>query len=312
MLRLAAVASLTVVLVGFLLAVPGFGRPSNLANIVEQSAVLALLGFGMTLVMIAGGADVVRGGIDLSLAANLGLCDAIYTASGIGGASDIAAAGLTLLAGLAVGSVNALATIGFGVLPLLATLATMNVCAGLELVITQNTVLSSSSPLLAFISGFAALGLSATDWILFGATAFLVVLFHLTPIGLHFRAVGSHERAARAAGLRVGATRSAAYAAAGLLAALGAIVQGARLSGRSPGSGDLLLPVVLIALLGVVFSRRLQPTIGGTLAATLFIGCLANVFQLVNISSDWVNGTEGVLILSVVALRALAGRKTRR
>jgi ribose transport system permease protein len=66
--------------------------------------------------------------------------------------------------------------------------------------------------------------------------------------------------------------------------------------------------VVLTSLLGVVFSRRLQPTIGGTLAAVLFIGCLVNGFQLVNVSSYWVNGIEGVLILSVVALRSLLQR----
>ena len=63
---------------------------------------------------------------------------------------------------------------------------------------------------------------------------------------------------------------------------------------------DILLSVVVATLIGVVFSRRLVPTIGGTLLAVLFIGLLANGFQLVNISSYWVNGVEGALILFVV------------
>jgi ribose transport system permease protein len=33
----------------------------------------------------------------------------------------------------------------------------------------------------------------------------------------------------------------------------------------------------------------------------LFIGFLINGFQLINISSYWVNGVEGMLILMVVA-----------
>ncbi len=309
--RLASIAAFILALGAFAIMAPGFATTVNLANVVEQSTVLALLAFGMTIVVIAGGPDVIRGGIDLSLAANLGLCDAVYATVSNAGHGDVLAAGLALGAGAAVGLVNAVAVTGFGVLPLLATLATMNVCAGAELVITQNTVLGTSSPLLGFISGAAALGLSATDWILVAATALLLFVMHATPIGLRLRAVGGHERAARAAGLPVRMLGAGAYVAAGLLAGLAAIVQAARLSGSSPGSGDILLSVVLTSLLGVVLSRRLQPTIGGTLAAVLFIGCLNNGFQLVNVSSYWVNGIEGTLILSVVALRSLTQRSAR-
>ncbi len=310
--RGAALSMLVLAVVAFAVAAPGFASATNLANVVEQSTVLALLAFGMTIVVIAGGPDVVRGGIDLSLAANLGLCDAVYASLSNAGAGDILASGLALATGGLVGAVNALAVIGFGVLPLLATLATMNVCAGAELVITQNTVLTSTSPFLGFITGATALGLSITDWTLVAITALLLFVMHATPVGLRMRAVGGHPRAARAAGLRVRATGAGAYVAAGLLAGLAAIVQAARLSGSSPGSGDILLSVVLTSLLGVVFSRRLQPSIGGTLAAVLFIGCLVNGFQLLNVSSYWVNGIEGTLILSVVALRSTVGRSRRR
>jgi ribose transport system permease protein len=61
-------------------------------------------------------------------------------------------------------------------------------------------------------------------------------------------------------------------------------------------------------LLGVVFSRRLVPTIPGTLLAVLFIGVISNGFQLDNVSSYWVNGVEGALILFVVATTALVRR----
>ncbi len=311
-LRVASIAILALAVAAFALAAPGFATAVNLANVVEQSTVLALLAFGMTVVIIAGGPDVVRGGIDLSLAANLGLCDAVYAAAANAGCGDVLAAALALGTGGLVGLVNAVAVTGFGVLPLLATLATMNVCAGAELVITQNTVLTTTSPLLGFISGATLLGLSMTDWILAGATAVLLFVMHATPLGLRLRAVGGHERAARAAGLPVRLLGFGAYVAAGLLVGVAAIVQAARLSGSSPGSGDILLSVVLTSLLGVVFSRRLQPTIGGTLAAVLFIGCLVNGFQLLNVSSYWVNGIEGALILSVVTLRSAAQRSGRR
>ncbi len=307
-LRLASTAALLAILAVLALAAPGFAAAGNLANVVEQSAVLALLSFGMTLVSGGGGGDVIRGGIDLSLGANLGLCVAVYAVAGAAGYADTASVVLTLAAGAATGLVNALAVIGLGVLPLLATLAVMTICGGLELVATQNTVISSSSPLLASISGASLLGLSATSWAFIASSAVLIVLVHHTPWGLRLQAVGGHPQAARAAGLSVPLYRATSYVAAGLLASVAALLQAARLSGSSPGSGDILLSVVLTSLMSAVFSRRLLPSIGGTILSVLFIGCLINAFQLLNVSSYWVSGVQGGLILFVVALRALARR----
>ena len=71
----------------------------------------------------------------------------------------------------------------------------------------------------------------------------------------------------------------------------------------------MLLSVVAIAFLGVIFSQRLQPSIGGTLLATMLVGVLINGFQLLNISSFWVDGVQGVLILLVVALSGLRNKE---
>jgi ribose transport system permease protein len=196
-LRIGATLSL-VVAVGVIAAMaPGFATARNLADVAEQSTVLALLAFGMTLVVIAGGPDVVRGGIDLSLGANLGLCDALYVAVSNAGCGDGVSALGAVGAGAAVGLVNAVAIIRFGVPPLLATLATMNACAGLELVVTQNTVLTTDSPLLGIVAGPGALGLSATDWTLVAMTAALLLVMHATPVGLRLRAAGAARPACR-------------------------------------------------------------------------------------------------------------------
>jgi hypothetical protein len=51
------------------------------------------------------------------------------------------------------------------------------------------------------------------------------------------------------------------------------------------------------------------PTIGGTFLSTLFVGCLISGFQLLNISSYWVSGVQGVLILLVVAATSVLRRR---
>nr|WP_312861775.1 hypothetical protein [Segnochrobactrum spirostomi] len=99
------------------------------------------------------------------------------------------------------------------------------------------------------------------------------------------------------------------YLLSGLLGGLAGILSVAFLSGSTSGSGEMLLSIVATAFLGIVFSRRLVPTIGGTLAAALFLGILINGFQLMRLSSYWVSGIEGALILLVVAATARLGPK---
>src|ERR1700710_2406387 len=88
LIRLASIAVLAAVFAYFSAAAPGFLALGNLTNVIEQSTVLALLAFGMSIVIIGGGGDVIRGGIDLSLGANLGLCAAVFTVASNAGLSD--------------------------------------------------------------------------------------------------------------------------------------------------------------------------------------------------------------------------------
>ncbi|WP_408734346.1 ABC transporter permease [Paraburkholderia bannensis] len=307
--RGAAMLAFALVFAVFAATSPLFLTLANLANIVQQSAVVGVLGLGLTAVLIGGGADPIKGGLDLSIAANMGLCAAVHAVALRAGVSATAAVGLALAAGVAVGALNAFAVLGLRILPLLATLTTMNLCAGLELVLTQNTSVPAASPLLAFLIDDGAFGIPHLATALLAVALLFTVLVHYTPFGLRLRASGEHAQAARAAGLNVRGYVASSYLLGGLAAALAALASSALLSGSSPGAGENLLAVVASALLGVVFSRRMVPTMPGTLLAVLFIGVIGNGFQLDNVSSYWVNGVEGTLILFVVATTALLRRR---
>jgi ribose transport system permease protein len=309
LLRLGALAALAAIILYFAVAAPGFLSAFNFVNVVEQSAVLGILAFGMTVVVIGGGSNVVTGGIDLSLAANLGLSAAVFAVTSNAGQPDAVAVAVTLLTGLAIGALNAFATVALGILPLLATLAVMNICAGFELVLTENTVVSATSPLLDAIATTAPFGVSIFAWALLAGALVFAVGVQGTPAGLRLHAVGAYPEAARAAGIPVRCYVAASYLVCGLCGSLAAILFVARLSGSVPGAGDLLLSVIVATLMGVVFSRRLVATIGGTALSVLFIGFLKNGFQLLNVSSYWVNGVQGALILLVVAMASLTRRE---
>jgi ribose transport system permease protein len=308
LLRAGSLMGFALVIAYFALAAPGFLSVGNIANVLEQSAILGVLSFGLTIVMIAGGSNVITGGIDLSIANNLGLSAAVYAAALKIGQPDLVALGLTLATGLAVGILNAIAVVGIGILPLIATLTVMNICAGFELIITQNTVLQANSPFLTVLAGSGPFGISTLAYLLLMVAIVLIVAIEFTPFGLRLYAVGGFREAALASGLSVNGYVAASYILSGICGSIGAVLSVALLSGSSTGSGDMLLSVVVAALLGVVFSPRLVPTISGSLLSVLFIGFLINGFQLTNISSYWVNGVEGLLILFAVATTSLVRR----
>jgi ribose transport system permease protein len=134
------------------------------------------------------------------------------------------------------------------------------------------------------------------------------VLIDATPFGLRLYATGSYRAAAVAGGIKVGRYVAASYLLSGLCGSIAAVLSVSLLNGSSTGSGEILLSVVLVALLGVIFSRRSVPTVLGTLVSSLFIGFLVNGFQLTNVSSYWVNGVQGILILLLVAGTSFAHR----
>jgi len=308
-LRFGSLIAFAAILIVFSLTAPYFLSIGNIGNVLGQSAISGVLAIGLTIVLIAGGSNVVTGGIDLSLAANMGLSAAVYaslTQLGYGDATAIAAA---ILTGALIGTVNAIAVVYAGIVPLLATLAVMNVVAGLELVLTGNTVLPASTPFLSALSASDPFGIPVLAYVLLGFTAIATAIVQYTPLGLRLYAVGEFPDAARAAGLPLRRLLSGAFVASGLSGGIAGILSVSYLSGSTTGSGEMLLPVVVTALLGSVFSRRLVPTVTGTLLSALLVGFLVNGFQLLNISSTLVSGVQGVLILIVVSATTLLRRQ---
>ena len=308
-LRGGSLLAFAAILVIFSLTAPYFLSVGNIGNVLGQSAIAGVLAIGLTIVLIAGGSNVVTGGIDLSLAANMGLSAAVYASLiqlGFGDATAIAAA---IATGTLIGAVNATAVVLAGIVPLLATLAVMNIVGGLELVLTQNTVIAAATPFLSLLSASDPFGIPVLGYVLLGFTLLVIAIVQFTPVGLRLYAVGEFPEAARAAGLPLKRLVAGAFVASGVCGGIAGILSVSYLSGSTTGASEMLLPVVVTALLGSVFSRRLVPTISGTLLSALLVGFLVNGFQLLNISSTLVSGVQGLLILIVVSATTLLRRQ---
>ena len=89
-----ALLIIVAVLAVFAVLSPIFLTVGNLGNVLQQAAVTGTLAFGLTLVLTGGGSHSLTGGIDLSVAANMGLSAAVFATQLAAGHSLTVALGL--------------------------------------------------------------------------------------------------------------------------------------------------------------------------------------------------------------------------
>ncbi|WP_448058862.1 ABC transporter permease [Cellulomonas hominis] len=282
-----------------------FLTATNLFNIGQQVAVLAVCALGGTAVIILGG-------IDLSVGAVLGLSGAVvgylYVQSGL----PIVVA---VLAGLAVGAlagvVNGL-MITYGRLPaFIATLAMMSVARGLALVLLQG------KPLSGYPDGFRDLatyyfGGWVPSSVVIAVVLFAVgmVYFRWRPSGRALYALGANYEVARLSGLPVRRLTIGVYAMAGMLAGVGGILTTARLASAQPTAGTgLELDVIAAVVIGGASLVGGYGSLFGTVVGVAIIGVLRNGLNLLNVSSFWQSVVIGVVIaVAVLAENLRRGR----
>ena len=102
----------------FGIASPHFLSTDNLLNVMQQSAINAILGIGLTFVIISAG-------IDLSVGSILALCGLVVADLLVAGCSGVAAVAAALLVGLGCGLLNGLITTVGRIPPFITTLGMM-------------------------------------------------------------------------------------------------------------------------------------------------------------------------------------------
>ena len=185
-----AIAFLLMVIVFSTLS-PVFFTYSNFINIANQTAIISVLAFGMTLVMLAGGIDLSVGSI-VSLSAVI--CALLLGAN----VATPIAMGASLLTGMAFGAASGFISARWGVQTFLVTLGALSIARGLSLVlIVCRTVDIESDVFLALTAqGFVGPVPVLFAWTLFFFALSWVVL-NLTTFGRKVRAVGGNIVAAR-------------------------------------------------------------------------------------------------------------------
>ncbi|WP_333826522.1 ABC transporter permease [Pararhodobacter sp.] len=288
---------------------PNFISLITLKLVLEQSLPVVLICMGMAVVVMAGGDDVVSGGIDLSVPATTVLCAGIIAHWLSGGGGLGAAAVLGLGAALVVGVLNAGLVTRIGVTPLLTTLAMFTAVVGVNNMVTGRRRINVDEPLIIWLRDGDILGFAPGVWIVALVVLILYHLLHRTRFGLHLQAGGGNREAAEISGMNVRRGFALAFVLAALTGFLASFFVLARGSGSSPGVEDnLMLEMVLATYMGAAFSPRRVVTLWGAVLGALLVGAITIGFKSMGVNVFWLGFIKGSLILTVVAFAALANR----
>jgi ribose transport system permease protein len=283
---------------------PTFLKRTNLFNIANQTAVIAIVAIGMTVVIITGG-------IDLSVGSLIGLSAVTSTLliqqSGALSASPTDMV-LCCLGGIAVcglfGAGTGLVITLFRVPAFIVTLAVMLIASGLALNLTRG------ESVYAIPDSFVWLGLGADLLDLPNAVVIMLILYGLAHVvmtrmtlGRYFYAVGGNAEAARLSGVPVQRVLLLAYVVSGLLAGLGGVIMASQLKSGSPtyGAGYELAVIAAVVVGGTSLSGG-EGRMFGTLIGAFIIAVIQNGMNLTNTNPFTQKIVLGLVILAAVLL----------
>jgi ribose/xylose/arabinose/galactoside ABC-type transport system permease subunit len=287
-LLLAALAAFAAV------ASPEFATAGNLANLINQSAALAILAIGQTFVIAAGL-------IDLSVGQLLGLV-AVLVCDLMGGAQAMVAPAivLALAIGGGVGLVNGLLYGWLRIHPLILTFGMLSVLQGAIFTYTDRSI-GQAAPALLWIAGGSIAGIPFALLLVAAAGVGAHHMLKGTRFGLHLRAVGANAENARRAGVRVQQINLAAFVLSGLSAGAAGLIVAGRLGTGYPnaGTGYELDAIVAVVLGGTSFAGG-RATIGGTLAAVLALALISNLLNLMEVSAFVQMVIKGAIVVAAI------------
>ncbi|HYY22185.1 MAG TPA: ABC transporter permease [Thermoleophilaceae bacterium] len=275
-----------------------FFTSGNIDALLTSASILWVVSIGLTFVMITGGFDLSLG----SLVALTGIALGAFV-------NDLrlpigVAVVLILLFGLALGAgVNGFLIGRVGLSFLVVTLGTLTLFQGLTNLWSgtkTQQVLSSFLDSLAFDK---LLGIPIPVWIMVGV--FLIALYvqRSTYFGRDMYAVGGSADAARLSGIKVSRTIIVVYGIAGLLAALGGVLQVARIGAASPVVGQTIIFNAAAAVLlgGTSFAGGIGG-VGGTAVGVLFLATLQNGLSVSGVQDFWQQIITGAILIVAVTL----------
>ncbi|MET0930513.1 MAG: ABC transporter permease [Aeromicrobium sp.] len=276
-----------------------FLRTGNVLNIAAAMSLLAIVTFGQTFVIAAGG-------FDLSIGSQVALHGAVGAIVMQHTDSILAGVAVALLSGVVFGAINGLLVIWLNASPFIITLGTLVIGSGLALVITDSRSVGGLPAGLATFGLDRPLGVPWIVWLMLAC--FLVAAFFLSvhTFGLKVLSTGGNREAARLAGINVDRVTVMTFVISGVFAAIGGLATTARLQSAQPTVGaQLELFAVAAVVLGGSALHGGRAAMSRSLMGVALISIIQNGLNLMGVEDAWQKVAVGLVFILAVAVDLL-------
>jgi rhamnose transport system permease protein len=298
-----ALAALNVVLlIAVALKFPDFLAPRNIADILDDTAILFLLALAEMLVILTGA-------IDLSVASNLALTGVVVALVNAAhpdfGIAPIIA--MAIVIGTALGAGNAVLVWKLRLPSIVVTLGTLAIYRGLIFLLTGGAWVNSGQMSDAFLNFIRVpfLGLTTLVWIsvLGIIAAGLFLTFAVS--GRNLYVAGGNRAAATYAGIDPGRMQALAFLISGAVSGLCGYFWVSRFAVAyvEVAQGFELQAIAACVIGGVSIAGGLG-TVPGVVLGALFLGIVKNALPLIGVSPFWQMAIAGVVITVAVVVNA--------
>jgi fructose transport system permease protein len=278
----------------------------TLTLILQQIAIVGILGAAQTLVILTAGIDLSIGVIMVISAVIMGNCAVSY------GLPSVVAVALGLATGAACGLLNGLLVAYMKLPPFIVTLGTWNIVMATNFIYSANetirdTDVDTQAPLLHLFALSFKVGTAVLTLGVIAMVALVLLLWYVlnhTAWGRHVYAVGDDQEAAKLSGIQTKKVLVTVYTLAGLIAAFAAWVSIGRNGSISPSAAvtDYNLQAITATVIGGISLFGGRGSILGTLFGAMIVGVVSMGLNMLGADPQWKVLLTGVLIIGAVAV----------
>lgn len=289
---------------------PRFLKINVLMNSANDFVTVAIIALFMSLVIITGGIDISMGSVVGLTSVVMGL---LWQELGL---NIWIALSIAIVVGALCGAFNGFLVAYIGVQPMVATLGTSFLYAGMSLVIIGFSGISAAEGITGFPDSFRALGhgklLGIPSSLIIFCTLILVayIILHKTTYGRRVFLTGINRDAAEFSGIKTRLIILSTHVLVGIAAAIsGMYITSYLSSSRADHGATLTLSVITAVVLGGTAITGGQGSIIGTALASIIIGLMTLGLQMSGLSTRYVGIGIGILLVVSVAIKSSLGEE---
>lgn len=276
----------------------------NLSNILVQSSILMIVGLGVVIIIISGG-------MDLSVGSLLTLSGCISGSLLHSGFPLGIAVLCGIFSGVLCGFGNGIMVTKLRIPPFIATLAMMNIAAGLSNTVSERkTIYWDPNPILQFIGNNDLLGVPVFFIIAVIIAIIIIYLFKKSILGIYIYAIGGNEEVPRLSGINIVKWKLIFYSISGLLAGIAGILMNSRVGCADPtvGVGYEFDAAVAAIIGGNILKSGKGNLLGGILGAITLI-LIKNGLNLIGLETHWQLVIIGSILMLGMIINDVVGKR---